>query len=66
MFLNLLQCKYKWKDADVLKVIDKLKEEDISTMELLAKNWPDVKDFFPIGMKNSIEKQLKNANMLND
>ncbi|KAK3740559.1 hypothetical protein QZH41_014949 [Actinostola sp. cb2023] len=63
-FFNVLQCKYKWTESTVNKLLSELQDEDIKTMGALAANWTSVSDMFPLGMRNPILKQLTCMGMI--
>ena len=66
-FLHHLQKEYQeifWSATSLKKVLNKLSEDDVTSVRLLAKCWRDVQAHFPLGMKKMVEKELRNRNMI--
>ena len=46
------------------EVLNKLTKDDVTSVRLLAMCWSDVQAHFPLGMKKTVEKELKSRNMI--
>ena len=46
------------------EVVKKLSEDDVTSVRLLAICWGDVQAHFTFGMKEQVEKELRNRGMI--
>ena len=67
VFLRHLQNEHKgnhWSTSSLKEVLNKLTKDDVTSVRLLAMCWSDVQAHFPLGMKKTVEKELKSRNMI--
>ena len=67
VFLRHLQNEHKgnhWSTSSLKEVLNKLTKDDVTNVRLLAMCWSDVQAHFPLGMKKTVEKELKSRNMI--
>ena len=67
VFLRHLQNEHKgnhWSTSSLKEVLNKLTKDDVTSVRLLAMCWSDVQAHFPLGMKTTVEKELKSRNMI--
>ena len=53
-----------WNARSSKEVLNKLTKDDVTNVRLLAMCWSDVEAHFPLGMKKTVEKELKSRNMI--
>ena len=46
------------------EAVSKLSKDDVTTVKLLAMCWKDVRNYFVVGMRAMIEKELKNRGLI--
>ncbi|XP_068732112.1 inner centromere protein A-like [Montipora capricornis] len=64
VFLRFLQKEYQWSSNSVREAVSKLSRDDVTTVKLLAMCWKDVRNYFVVGMRAMIEKELKNRGLI--
>ena len=67
VFLRHLQNEHKgnhWSTSSLKEVLNKLTKDDVTSVRLLAMCWSDVQAHFPLGMKKTVEKELRSRNMI--
>ena len=67
VFLRHLQSEHKgnhWSTNSLKEVTNKLTKDDVTNVWLLAMSWSDMQAHFPMGMKTTVEKELKSRNMI--
>ena len=64
VFLRFLQKEYQWGNNSVREAVSKLSKDDVTTVKLLAMCWKDVRNYFVLGMRAMIEKELKNRGLI--
>ena len=53
-----------WNARSSKEVLNKLTKDDVTNVRLLAMCWSVVEAHFPLGMKKTVEKELKSRNMI--
>ncbi|XP_068685963.1 uncharacterized protein [Montipora foliosa] len=64
VFLRFLQKEYQWSSNSVREAVNKLSKDDVTTVKLLAMCWKEVRNYFVVGMRAMIEKELKNRGLI--